>query len=147
MEENIDRRKFLRRLAAITTFSATAVLVQAGCASGLNTYRRQLTEGALVIAVSDHVELDIVGGAIEIEVPSPEVHIILVRTSESSFAALSPTCTHLGCAVRKEPSFFRCPCHGSTYALDGSVVRGPARKSLEAFHVETSRNEIKIKVP
>ncbi|WP_421654342.1 Rieske 2Fe-2S domain-containing protein [Leptothermofonsia sp. ETS-13] len=37
-------------------------------------------------------------------------------------------CTHLGCtfpwnAVDQQ---FQCPCHGSLYASDGTVIRGPA---------------------
>jgi len=44
--------------------------------------------------------------------------------------AVSTICTHLGCIVKKEGAGFSCPCHGSKFALDGSVTKGPAPKPL-----------------
>ncbi len=44
--------------------------------------------------------------------------------------AISRVCTHLGCLVKNEASGFQCPCHGSRFALDGSVTKGPAPKAL-----------------
>ncbi len=64
-----------------------------------------------------------------------------------SYYAISGACTHLGCTVRKEPSFFRCPCHGSTYSLEGSVVRGPAEKALERYPVQFINNQLTILFP
>ena len=44
--------------------------------------------------------------------------------------AVSTICTHLGCIVKKEGAGFACPCHGSKFALDGTVTKGPAPKAL-----------------
>jgi len=46
-------------------------------------------------------------------------------------------CTHLGCTFPWNPNDqqFQCPCHGSLYAPDGSVVRGPAPLPLKLVHV------------
>jgi cytochrome b6-f complex iron-sulfur subunit len=44
--------------------------------------------------------------------------------------AISRVCTHLGCLVKDAPAGFECPCHGSRFALDGSVTKGPAPKAL-----------------
>jgi Rieske Fe-S protein len=52
------------------------------------------------------------------------------------FSALSLICTHLGCTVKQQADGFVCPCHGSRYDKKGSVVRGPAAKSLPALSVE-----------
>ncbi len=51
------------------------------------------------------------------------------------FLVLSPTCTHTGCTVRYTPERgdIECPCHGSTFALDGAVTRGPAAAPLRRF--------------
>ncbi|MGB9604956.1 MAG: ubiquinol-cytochrome c reductase iron-sulfur subunit, partial [Bryobacteraceae bacterium] len=44
--------------------------------------------------------------------------------------AISRVCTHLGCVVRASSHGFDCPCHGSRFAADGSVIKGPAPKAL-----------------
>lgn len=53
--------------------------------------------------------------------------IFLVRTGESDVAALSATCTHLGCLVAwdKDAQAFKCPCHGGVYDKTGAVKEGP----------------------
>jgi glycine/D-amino acid oxidase-like deaminating enzyme/nitrite reductase/ring-hydroxylating ferredoxin subunit len=55
------------------------------------------------------------------------------RDDDGTVTAVSPTCTHLGCQVnwnRAERSW-DCPCHGSRFAPDGSVLQGPAVHRLE----------------
>jgi glycine/D-amino acid oxidase-like deaminating enzyme/nitrite reductase/ring-hydroxylating ferredoxin subunit len=55
------------------------------------------------------------------------------RDEDGTVTAVSPTCTHLGCQVswnRAERSW-DCPCHGSRFAPDGSVLEGPAVRPLE----------------
>ncbi len=44
--------------------------------------------------------------------------------------AISAVCTHLGCVVNKDESGFICPCHGSSYDLDGKVIKGAATRNL-----------------
>src|SRR5690349_5951716 len=44
--------------------------------------------------------------------------------------ALSTRCPHLGCTVERRPEGFQCPCHGSQFAPDGAVRRGPATRPL-----------------
>ena len=52
---------------------------------------------------------------------------------------LNAVCTHLGCVVPwvAAANKFQCPCHGSNYAPDGHVVRGPAPLPLALAHCDT----------
>ncbi len=55
-------------------------------------------------------------------------------------------CTHLGCTFPWNPldRQFQCPCHGSRYAPDGTVVRGPAPLPLQIVQVAVVDNTILI---
>ena len=55
------------------------------------------------------------------------------RAEDGTLFAVSPTCTHMGCQVqwnRAERSW-DCPCHGSRFGPDGTVLEGPATHRLE----------------
>ncbi len=56
--------------------------------------------------------------------------------------AISLTCTHQGCTVQKaEDGKFHCPCHGTVFAADGKVLKGPAQRDLSKFAVLQRQDE------
>jgi cytochrome b6-f complex iron-sulfur subunit len=65
----------------------------------------------------------------------PPGHSVAIFRDEEGVYAISTVCTHLGCIVRSSPGGFDCPCHGSQFAADGSVVKGPAPRALPWFQV------------
>ncbi|GGW40287.1 FAD-dependent oxidoreductase [Streptomyces xantholiticus] len=62
------------------------------------------------------------------------------RDDEGVCHAVSARCTHLGCLVsfNEAERSWDCPCHGSRFAVDGSVLNGPALRPLEVRHVDGS---------
>ncbi len=75
----------------------------------------------------------------------PDQRLFLFR-NDKTFHAISAVCTHLGCTVRAEAGAagkraFVCPCHGSTYAKDGSPLSGPAPASLAWYHLEIAPDD------
>jgi cytochrome b6-f complex iron-sulfur subunit len=70
--------------------------------------------------------------------------VCIVRDGDK-IAAISTTCTHLGCIVSVSETGFACPCHGSRYDQDGNVTGGPAPKPLPWFQVSLAPNgEIEV---
>jgi len=66
-----------------------------------------------------------------------EIPALLIMNS-SGFIALSLICTHLGCTVKDAPEGFVCPCHGTLYDNEGSVLRGPAAEPLRRLRTEVT---------
>lgn len=65
-----------------------------------------------------------------------EEHQVYIYRDHESVKAVSAVCTHLGCTVQRTAEGFECPCHGSCFADDGSVVSGPAPTSLAWYRME-----------
>lgn len=61
----------------------------------------------------------------------------VARDLHGELRGVDATCTHLGCIVQHdaERGCWQCPCHGSRFALDGSVLQGPAMQPLEPVDV------------
>jgi glycine/D-amino acid oxidase-like deaminating enzyme/nitrite reductase/ring-hydroxylating ferredoxin subunit len=55
------------------------------------------------------------------------------RDDAGEVHAVSARCTHLGCIVNfnDAETAWECPCHGSRFGIDGSVIQGPANRPLE----------------
>jgi cytochrome b6-f complex iron-sulfur subunit len=70
----------------------------------------------------------------------PGRSVALFRDQEGVYA-ISTVCTHLGCIVRPVASGFECPCHGSRFAPNGEVTRGPAPVALPWLKVSGSGAE------
>jgi Rieske Fe-S protein len=47
--------------------------------------------------------------------------------------AVSASCTHAGCSCQVQGNQYYCPCHGATFAWDGSQPTSPARSSLPHY--------------
>lgn len=80
--------------------------------------------------------------------PTEDHPCILVRLSETEFAAYSQSCTHLMCPVtyRPEQRQLYCPCHeGFFSAEDGRVLAGPPSRPLPRYPVEIRGGEIWVK--
>ncbi|TVT20245.1 FAD-dependent oxidoreductase [Amycolatopsis acidiphila] len=54
------------------------------------------------------------------------------RAADGNLRSVSARCTHLGCLVafNNAEKTWDCPCHGSRFGTDGSVIQGPATKAL-----------------
>lgn len=134
----MDRRGFLGALAVVASSGSLA-----GCASVAVT-RLTPTDGRVRVTIADHPRLSEPGGYLRVQPAGSDTLIYLVTLAGGGFAALSPICTHLGCTVDIEGSNLVCPCHGSTFDRDGSVLRGPAEASLRRFPAAVDDGVVEI---
>ena len=77
-----------------------------------------------------------------------DVAIIRNPADSSAIIAVNSRCTHQGCTVKwnGEAKKFACPCHGSNFNPDGSVVNGPATEPLGAIEVKIEENSLLAKI-
>ncbi len=73
-------------------------------------------------------------------------NIIIIRTSQTNYTALSKICTHQGCTVGYNSSANKlaCPCHGAAFSTGGSVLQGPASKPLTSYNVTVNGTSLTI---
>ncbi|HZW82108.1 MAG TPA: ubiquinol-cytochrome c reductase iron-sulfur subunit [Candidatus Deferrimicrobium sp.] len=74
---------------------------------------------------------------------------VWVKRDTSGYTALLANCTHLGCEVKyhSEQAKWLCPCHGSSYDIEGRPVGGPAPKALQRVAVQIRKdNTLTIEV-
>ncbi len=77
----------------------------------------------------------------EIKIPadiSAGIHFldqVIVIKENDRLSIFSSRCTHLGCRIKHmENNKLICPCHGSVFDLNGTCLKGPAKKSLESYN-------------
>jgi glycine/D-amino acid oxidase-like deaminating enzyme/nitrite reductase/ring-hydroxylating ferredoxin subunit len=63
--------------------------------------------------------------------------IAVYRDYDNTLKTFSAVCPHLGCIVQwnKEEKSFDCPCHGSRFASDGTVINGPSKTNLRKINI------------
>ncbi len=74
--------------------------------------------------------------------------IFVVRNSEGIYV-LRAACTHLGCNISwfRSEGWFKCPCHGSFFDVNGDVIGGPAPEPLYRAAVRLDlRGDIQVDV-
>ena len=70
----------------------------------------------------------------------------LARMADGGFLALHFRCTHLACVVlwHEAEGQFYCPCHGSRFHRDGTVLNRPALRSLRRFPVTFEDGQVLV---
>jgi cytochrome b6-f complex iron-sulfur subunit len=72
--------------------------------------------------------------------------VIVARTVNGSYVAVSQTCTHAGGTVVYDSNIndFYCPVHGSVFSTNGSVVSGPAPSALVKYNTSLSGTSLRV---
>ena len=145
-----SRRDFIAALAAASG-AGTCLCAAGGCATFTKVGRTPaIAAGAydidgrtLRIRLEQVPELAAVGGAVKLIDARLPVPLIVGRTGDAEYAAVSLLCPHRGVEVeyRHKAGDFRCASLGhSTFGKDGGRRGGPARKPLRRFGVKPEQD-------
>lgn len=68
-------------------------------------------------------------------------HVACSRDDKGRLARVSAVCTHMGCIVHwnQTEGTWDCPCHGSRFQADGTVLAGPAETPLAPMEQPTTK--------
>lgn len=127
--EAVPRRDFLG-LAALWSAGATLLFAFVGLL--------RLPKAAVLPSPSKRFRVTLPESLGEGEPFVPAGRSVALFRDAGGVYALSIVCTHLGCIVKTTNHGFVCPCHGSQFAADGTVVKGPAPKGLPWLAVSQS---------
>jgi len=135
----VTRRDFFGLTWRVLTAFAAG---QAACI-GLRFIASRKVEGDFGEVITVGVPADFPPGTIT---PFDQARFFLIRFEDGGFLALSTTCPHLACVVGWDNarSIFSCPCHGSEFERDGSVVNPPAPRPLDRFAVLIEDDRVKV---
>ena len=84
-----------------------------------------------------------VGGVVTVDLADGST-LAVVRTAPgiSGFTALNLSCPHNGVTVMEVDKAWLCPAHGSEFALNGKLKRGPARTALMKYPVKATSSAV-----
>ncbi|WP_018478671.1 FAD-dependent oxidoreductase [Pontibacter roseus] len=70
--------------------------------------------------------------------------VAVYRDENNHLHACSAVCTHMKCIVHwnNAENTWDCPCHGSRFMIDGSVIEGPAIANLETKQIDSSNGRL-----
>ncbi len=134
------RREFIHNLiGGLAGIGVASALGEAGYAA------ERAQPGVLaVVSIEQHGELKRLGGFVTVK-STPAGDLIVIRSGESEYTALSVVCPHAQCSIKvKNPSLIQCPCHQSGYKTDGSYISGPAKRGLRKFPVQIEGSTITV---
>jgi cytochrome b6-f complex iron-sulfur subunit len=144
----MERKDFLKKVAVSGSILLVSPALFNACSKGDDDTTNEPNNnngnsGDVVIDLtsSTYAELGKVGGF------AYKGDIIIIRSGENEYVALSKICTHQGCTVgyNETTNQLPCPCHGSLYSISGSVLNGPASASLKKYNITISGNNLIIK--
>lgn len=156
--EALPRRKFFQEALAIVVGGIAGLIpAAAGLLVFLDPLRRK-TESVGTIRVTSLTALPNDGKPYKFPViasrtdawnkfpEAPIGAVYLRRTGEKQIEALNVVCPHAGCFVDFVPSraCFLCPCHNSTFALDGKIndPKSPSPRALDTLPVEIRGQDV-----
>ena len=147
-----SRRTFCSRAVALTALGGALASALQACSgsptspsnvAALPVVSGMLAGSAVTVAIDSSSPLASVGGAALVNAGGAS--LLVARTAQATFVALSAICTHQTCTITGFGNdTYVCPCHGSTFDINGKVTGGPAPANLHPYATEFSNGILTI---
>ena len=79
--------------------------------------------------------------------PPTTVGAVFLRRAAGAVQAFSTVCPHLGCGIDfvADNGTFACPCHESSFGLDGQVAAGPSPRGMDTLETRIRDGQVEVK--
>lgn len=152
------RRDFLTWILGLGGTAIGALLAVPGASYVLDPLLRSTGQKGRWIRVAELSSLSkehpvtapVVGEQVDAWTKSPDVRLgtVWLRVvSDDKVVAFNAECPHLGCKIgfNEEKSQFACPCHDSSFALDGHVLGGPAPRGMDKLETRVEDGHVEVR--
>ena len=81
------------------------------------------------------------------KLPPTTVGAVFLRRTKEGVRAWSSVCPHLGCGIdyAAKDRKFACPCHESSFDLDGSVEAGPSPRGMDELPTRVDGERVLVR--
>jgi cytochrome b6-f complex iron-sulfur subunit len=145
------RRTFCTQAATLAAFGGALGALLQGCANpnspsnvpALPVVNGTRVTGGISLTIDASSPLSTVATAALVQTAIGD--FLVAHTAQNSFVALSAICTHQTCTITGFGSQnYVCPCHGSTFDVNGRVLGGPAPASLHQYPTQFTSGVLTI---
>lgn len=136
-----NRKDFLKGLGLVTIGACcgTPLLFFTGC-SNIRSVQGSIKNNMLSV---DKSEMNDGNGAIVLN-NNLKAPIYLKKIAEEKYSAVLMLCTHKACELNPVGTILQCPCHGSEFSQEGTLLEGPAETDLLKYRVTSQEDKILI---
>jgi menaquinol-cytochrome c reductase iron-sulfur subunit len=158
MDASKSRRDFFGWIVALGSAAIGGLLMVPGAAYVLDPVLRSTGKKGRWIRVAELASLSkdqpvaapVIGEQVDAWTKAPAVRLgtVWLRVlGEDKVAAWNAECPHLGCKVAfaADKARFGCPCHDSSFSLDGSVLGGPAPRGMDALEARVQNGHVEVR--
>jgi Rieske Fe-S protein len=145
------RRTFCAQAATLAVFGGALGTILQGCSSptspsnvpALPIVNGTRVSGGITLTIDASSPLLAVGSAALVQTAIGD--FLVAHPSQNSFVALNAICTHQTCTITGFGNQnYVCPCHGSTFDINGRVLGGPAPAALHQYATQFNNGVLTI---
>jgi Rieske Fe-S protein len=138
----MDRKEFIKKSCTycIGAIGLGFLVTELSSCSSTQVYKSTIENGSIAVPVSTFGESNM----LVVRNIKLEYDILLVKKSAQEYNALYMKCTHQDNPLTAGSKGLYCASHGSSFDLEGNVLKAPANQALRKFKTEVINNHIYI---
>lgn len=158
LDASKSRRDFFAWIVGVGSAAIGALLAVPGASYVLDPLLRSAGKKERWIRVAELASLSkehpvaapVIGEQTDAWTKAPAVRLgtVWLRVlPDEKVAAFNAECPHLGCKVGFDPekALFGCPCHDSSFGMDGKLLGGPAPRGMDELETRVEDGHVEVR--